>query len=37
MDKGDNLIFQVRAEHSRAMMNEFTMVLSSPPDNVTTT
>lgn len=38
MDKGDSLIFQVRAKHSRVMMNEFAMSLPSPPpDNVTAT
>jgi hypothetical protein len=31
MDKGDSLIFQVRAKHSRVMMNEFAMSLPSPP------
>jgi hypothetical protein len=37
MDNGGNLVYQVRAGSSRAMMNDFAIMASSPPDDATTT
>jgi hypothetical protein len=37
MDNGDNLVYQVRAGPSRAMMNDLAIVASSPPDDATVT
>jgi hypothetical protein len=37
MDNGGNLVYQVRAEPSRAMMNDLAIVASSPLDDATAT
>jgi hypothetical protein len=37
MDNGGNLVYQVKAGPSRAMIKDFDIVASSPPDDATTT
>jgi hypothetical protein len=37
MDSGGNLVYQVKAEPSSAMMKDLAMVASSPPDDATKT
>jgi hypothetical protein len=37
MDNGGNLVYQVRAGPSRAMMKDLAIVASSPPDDATAT
>jgi hypothetical protein len=37
MDNGGNLVYQVKAGPSRAMMKDLTIVASSPPDDETAT
>jgi hypothetical protein len=37
MDSGGNLVNQVRAGPSRAMMKDFAIVASSPPTDATAT
>jgi hypothetical protein len=37
MDRGGNLVYQVRARPSSAMMNDLAIVASSPPDDATAT
>src|SRR5688572_19431826 len=37
MDNGGNLVYQVKAGPSRAMMKDLAIVASSPPDDATTT
>jgi hypothetical protein len=35
MDNGGNLMYQVKAEPSSAMVKDLAMVVSSPPDDAT--
>jgi hypothetical protein len=37
MDSGGNLVYQVKAGPSRAMIKDLAIVASSPPDDVTAT
>jgi hypothetical protein len=37
MDNGGNLVYQVKAGPSRAMMKDLAIVASSPPDEATAT
>jgi hypothetical protein len=37
MDSGGNLVYQVRAGPSSAMMKDLAIVASSPPDDATAT
>jgi poly(3-hydroxybutyrate) depolymerase len=37
MDNGGNLVYQVKAAPSMAMIKALAIVASSPPDDVTTT
>jgi hypothetical protein len=37
MDNGGNLVYQVKAGPSRAMIKDLAIVASSPPDDATTT
>jgi hypothetical protein len=37
MDNGDNMVYQVKAGPSRAMIKDLAIVASSPSDDATTT
>jgi hypothetical protein len=37
MDSGGNLVYQVKAGSSRAMMKDLAIMALSPPDDATTT